>query len=203
MSSVTIPSGDVGVEYRLIEGHDGYAVGDDGSVWSHWQIGRWRKRLATWKRMTPTIHKHGYPYVNLGKSCRKYVHQLVAVAFIGPCPDGQEVRHWDGNTSNCCAGNLLYGTRSDNCKDTVRHGRCCFVGRSYRGSMNPTAIIDEAIASVIKGRLSGGERQVDIAADLGITPAIVGFIKRGKTWKHVAQPGSDLASTVAPAAAAV
>lgn len=54
---------------------------------------------------------------------KQYVHQLVAAAFIGPCPEGQEVRHWDGDPSNNAASNLLYGTHAENMQDMVRHGR--------------------------------------------------------------------------------
>jgi hypothetical protein len=50
------------------------------------------------------------------------VHVLVAAAFLGPCPDGQEVRHLDGDKLNNCLDNLIYGTRSENNLDTVRHG---------------------------------------------------------------------------------
>lgn len=52
----------------------------------------------------------------------KYVHRLVAEAFLGPCPPGQEVRHKDNNPRNCKVSNLEYGTSGDNKRDQVRHG---------------------------------------------------------------------------------
>lgn len=69
--------------------------------------------------------KHGYPWVTLtknGKQKRRAVHQLVAEAFIGPCPEGQEVRHKDGDPANARADNLCYGTHGENMMDAVRHG---------------------------------------------------------------------------------
>jgi hypothetical protein len=51
------------------------------------------------------------------------VHQLVAAAFIGPCPDGQQVRHLDGDPLNNVPANLAYGTHADNMQDRLRHGR--------------------------------------------------------------------------------
>jgi len=51
------------------------------------------------------------------------VHHLVALAFIGPRPDGMEVRHLDGDASNNAAANLEYGTRADNMQDMLRHHR--------------------------------------------------------------------------------
>ncbi len=51
------------------------------------------------------------------------VHQLVAEAFIGPCPPGQEVRHLDDDPSNNCLANLAYGTSKQNKADMLRnHG---------------------------------------------------------------------------------
>jgi len=58
-------------------------------------------------------------------------------AFAGPCPDGQQVRHLDGNPLNnrwapgetdeeviAAGGNLRYGTPKESCKDRdERHGR--------------------------------------------------------------------------------
>jgi hypothetical protein len=51
-----------------------------------------------------------------------YVHLLVAEAFIGPKPEGQQTRHRDGNPDNNQATNLHYGTRGDNQRDSVEHG---------------------------------------------------------------------------------
>lgn len=69
--------------------------------------------------------KGGYPMVNLarnGVNKSRTVHSLVAEAFIGPRPDGMEVRHKDGQPTNCRASNLTYGTSGDNNLDQVEHG---------------------------------------------------------------------------------
>ena len=50
------------------------------------------------------------------------VHQLVLAAFVGPCPDGQEVLHSDDCGENNKLTNLRYGTRSENNLDKVRNG---------------------------------------------------------------------------------
>ena len=84
-----------------------------------------------------TSNTGGYPMVLLcrnGSRKGKYVHQMVMEAFVGPCPESQEVRHLDGNPLNCrwepgneeetkaAGGNLIYGTKSENQWDQVRHG---------------------------------------------------------------------------------
>jgi HNH endonuclease/NUMOD4 motif len=69
------------------------------------------------------------------------VHRVVAAAFIGPAPEGMEVRHKDGDSLNNCAENLEYGTVSQNAQDKITHGRNqwlnkthCPQGHSYSGS---------------------------------------------------------------------
>lgn len=50
------------------------------------------------------------------------VHKLVARAFLGACPPGQEVRHLDGDQTNNNLDNLVYGSHSENERDKLRHG---------------------------------------------------------------------------------
>jgi len=49
-------------------------------------------------------------------------HRLVALAFLGPRPEGAVVRHLDGDPLRPHAENLAYGTKSENLVDQVAHG---------------------------------------------------------------------------------
>ena len=51
------------------------------------------------------------------------VHALVAEAFLGPRPEGQQVRHVNTDSRDNRATNLAYGTHLDNAQDAVRHGK--------------------------------------------------------------------------------
>jgi hypothetical protein len=57
-----------------------------------------------------------------GKPQRRSVHSLVLLAFVGPCPPGQEGCHGDGNPGNNHVGNLRWDTRRENALDRARHG---------------------------------------------------------------------------------
>jgi HNH endonuclease/NUMOD4 motif len=60
---------------------------------------------------------NGYLCVDLqrqGKKKREYVHRLVALAFIGPCPIGKEVDHIDGDRAHNAIINLRYLHKSKN-----------------------------------------------------------------------------------------
>jgi hypothetical protein len=103
-------------EWRPVPGwEDLYLVSDSGDVMS----------LRTGRPMNPDSRKYLRVKLSAGGGQRKsyLVHRLVALAFLGPCPDGKEVRHLDGDNLNNRAANLAYGTSSENNLDRVLHGR--------------------------------------------------------------------------------
>ena len=50
------------------------------------------------------------------------VHQMVAAAFLGPCPEGYEILHGSGGVLDNRPENLRYDTHAENCHDVYRHG---------------------------------------------------------------------------------
>lgn len=52
----------------------------------------------------------------------QFVHRLVLLAFVGPCPDGAECCHADDDSSNNHLYNLRWDTHSANHHDLVRNG---------------------------------------------------------------------------------
>lgn len=104
-------------EWRTIEGFPDYQVSNLGRVVSH-------KRPAP-RLLSFSPSRIGHQNVVLlrdGIKTHHRVHSLVAAAFIGPRPPGADVRHLDGNPGNNRFTNLVYGTRSENNYDSVRHG---------------------------------------------------------------------------------
>jgi hypothetical protein len=66
---------------------------------------------------------NGYKTTHLGQdNPNKYVHQLVALAFLGETPEGMEVCHWDDDKPNNRLGNLRHDTREGNIADRKRNG---------------------------------------------------------------------------------
>ena len=80
------------------------------------------KNVQTERILKPYVgDRAGHLRVDLSSS-RHYVHVLVAEAFIGPRPPGQEVCHGDNNPTNNHVENLRWDTRSKNVID-LRTGK--------------------------------------------------------------------------------
>ena len=57
-----------------------------------------------------------------GRKMTPNVHKLVALAFLGPCPQNMEINHKDGNRKNNRISNLEYVTHAGNQAHAARVG---------------------------------------------------------------------------------
>lgn len=81
-----------------------------------------------------SVSGKGYLAVNLhrnGRKFRQYVHRIVAETFLGPCPDGLEVHHRDGDKSNNAATNLEYVTHLENVRQYAKTVTHCKHGHEF------------------------------------------------------------------------
>ncbi len=137
-------------------------------------------KILTWHTSTGT----GYPDVRMttdGKAVAIPVHRLVAWAFLGPRPEGMQIRHLDGNKMNNSVENLIYGSAKENGQDKVAHGT------SGKGIKNIKAKLTESQALYIfnaKGIMEADE----IASIFNITASTVYRIWKGVYWSHITQP---------------
>lgn len=110
-------------EWRPIPGFNGlYEASSLGRVRS-WHTHRGVPGPRILRRAN---NKDGYFRMALnrnGKGYNRHLHAWIALAFLGPRPEGLEVRHLDGDQTNNRVSNLAYGTHSENVQDTIRHGR--------------------------------------------------------------------------------
>lgn len=115
--------------WRPVTGHECYyEVSDLGSVRSVDRLvvqANGKKRWFPGVGLRSRVQNNGYLAVGLkcgGSTWCRSVHRLVLEAFVGPCPDGMEVRHLNGNKTDNRLENLRYGTRYENMRDQVAHG---------------------------------------------------------------------------------
>ena len=167
-----------GVSIRYVRHHRGYAVGDDGSVWSARRTGH-RHRLFDWRRLVPHGDRHGYLSIKLNRQ-RIGVHRLVLRAFRGRCPAGMESRHLDGNPSNNWVGNLLWGTPKQNQADRLKHGT------DQNGARNPNAKLTERHIPKIRELDEAGATADAIGWLFSVHPRTIRAALRGETWANAA-----------------
>ena len=167
-------------QWKPVSGFNDYEVSDLGNVRS-----LRKRRSRAWIAGVPielkrTPNNHGYLQVSLYSDERKcftiMVHKLVATAFHGPCPEGLQCRHVDGNKDNCRADNLKYGTKIENEHDKARHGTVA------RGSRDGNSKLTEQDAALI---MASPDPHSKVASEFGVSEAAVANIRMRKTWKHV------------------
>ena len=100
-------------EWRPVVGYE--------SLYEVSNLGRVKSLPRKWAKggiLKPTpAKKGGYMYIDLRKNGKRElckVHQLVMRAFVGECPDGHEVDHYDWNPSNNRLDNLSYQPKEVN-----------------------------------------------------------------------------------------
>lgn len=158
--------------WKDISGFPGYQVSNLGRVKS--------KRQALKPIFNKTYKDVGYYRVKLSGGNIRYIHRLVAIAFL-PNPDNKPtVNHKDSNKANNAASNLEWATVSENNQHAYDNGK-----RVPCGEQRSASKLTEAQANEIKIRIGNGERNGVVARAYSISPATVCDIIKERTWKHL------------------
>lgn len=166
--------------YKVIQGFPGYRVGDDGSVWTCWVSGARPARMgAVWRRRKPRRARNGYLQLVTSDRREPLVHRLVLEAFVGPCPEGMEACHADGNRTNNALSNLRWDTPKANAADRERHGK------TYRGERIRLAKLTPERVLQIRAEYAAGTPHRHLAARHGVNESTTRAIIAGRAWRHV------------------
>jgi hypothetical protein len=99
---------------RPIPGFSGYSASEDGKIWSRTSplaMRGCREQNPPWHELRLRGRLRG-PRARLchggGRAKDFPVSHLVLLAFAGPCPEGMEPRHRDGDLLNCRLSNLCW-----------------------------------------------------------------------------------------------
>ena len=168
----TTTSSDEQEEWRPVLGYEGfYEVARRGLV----------RRIGAGRALKAGSRKGPYPRVSLcrgGIVRRLLVHVLVARAFLGPCPEGYEVNHRDGDKTRPGASNLEYVTRSEN----IRHSYAVLGRVKAQGGRNPNA---KLCADDIVAIRQSAETCRALGRKYGVDHSVISRVKRGHIWGHV------------------
>ena len=151
-------------EWRDIPGHPMYQASDTGLIRS--LKGREPRLLSLFPN-----RPHRYLKCTLSGTQAR-VHTLVALTYLGPCPDGMCIRHLDGDPTNNAVDNLAYGTLCENQADR-------------RNTDTYGQKLSARQAKVIKGLRRCGFTQRRVAEIFSINRTTVSKIDRGIFWSHI------------------
>lgn len=169
-------------EWRLIPGCDAYQVSDLGRVRSRKRRGpSWTSLAKDWMIVKPRP-SNGYQNARVFGRVATGIHCLVLSAFVGPCPDGLEACHWDGNKANNRLSNLRWDTRPNNHADKKRHRT------NGQGQNNGMAKITDADALSIRQRYAIVRNFCAVAREFGVSDGCIRKVVYGRSFGHL--PGA-------------
>jgi len=148
---------------KAIPGFPGYYATRDGHIFSTYR-GKLHE-LKHWKH-------NGYFRVAT-RFGQHPVHRLVMFAYVGPCPAGHEVLHYDGDKQNNNLSNLRYGTRKENMEDMRRHGRIPHGENHYNAKLTEQAVNDIR---------SSTECQRVLAKRYGVSQPLISLVRNNSRW---------------------
>lgn len=166
-------------EWRPVEGFVGvYTVSNLGRV-------RREKRAQGTRigHILRPMRAGKYVAVDLARSAddheRRYVHDVVATAFHGARPEGQQVNHKDTDKRNNRADNLEWMTPKENMQHAVAAGRIPTGDRDPR-----TKVTDAQVAEIRTRYAAGGVTQRTLADALGVDQTLISRIVLHKNRRH-------------------
>jgi hypothetical protein len=165
--------------WRDVPGYDGhYQVSDLGRVRScKTHDGR---AGPTWVLRAPQVGRKGYLMLALYKRNRqstRYIHSLVAEAFIGPRPAGKDVAHNNGHPQDNRVTNLRWATKKENQADRLAHGTAIRGEIAYNHKLT-----EGAVREIRRLWAAGGVTRRELAEHFRVSESAIQQIYMGKNW---------------------
>lgn len=162
--------------FKRLSNYPDYFVSDNGQIYS----------TITHKIIKQYKTLDGHLQISLGhKNRHKLIHRIVLETFIGPCPEGMECCHKNGNPADNRLENLRWDTRSNNRKDDYLLGvRTGFNG--CRGSYHSQSkLTEQDVRMIIYMWKTLLFTQREIADIYKISSPNINLITHKKIWKHL------------------
>lgn len=166
-------------DVKPVVGFVGYFVDQTGRVFS-------ARRNGELQLLKPFLNKYGnsrnYMRVTLCKKSwrnkkHKFVHIVVLETFVGLKPKNMQARHLDGNSLNNNLSNLIWGTKTENEQDKVRHGS------TLCGESSPVAKLNNLQARIVKR--CGDLPRNFLAEVFSVRPGIISAIRGNRSYTTV------------------
>ena len=173
-------------KWKIIEEFPRYLISNKGRI----------KILSTLEDKKLFVKDDGYVATTLGdgKQSYKYVHRLVAEAFIKNKHDKPQVNHINGIKGDNRAENLEWVTPAENIRHAIDTGLLKYkkkekeiknskysLGEEVNGSkLTPEEVIEIRVLWELREF-----KQVELAEKFGVDNSTINDIIRRKQWKHI------------------
>ena len=175
---VYVDDGYMDEEWEYINGFPDYMISNKARVWS----------IKTQRFLTvKPMDDHGHLGVCLykdGNRYYKYIHRLVAEAFIPNPNDLPIVRHLYDDPSQNEYEDLSWGTQKDNIHDCIKNGRAYFLTSKDRYKGNKDRMMAIIAINVKTGEQKTFESQNEASRSLKIPQANIYKVIHGR--RHTA-----------------
>lgn len=143
------------------------------------------------------LNRYGYVLLHLrhrGQFKAITLHRLVAMAFLGPVPDGRTIDHINGVKTDNRAANLRFLTPASQMTEAKRlgllpngasHWSRQKPERVLRGSHHGRATVTEAVVTAIRELHKTGAGYRRLMEAFGLPKYLVAQIVTRQTWRHV------------------
>lgn len=128
-------------------------------------------------------YRDPHNYGKMGIGPRMFLaHRLSWAIENGPLPPGVWVLHHCDNPPCVNPAHLYVGDMQDNMDDMIRRGR----RPVQTGESAPRCILTEAAVREIRSRYaSGGETQVALGAEFGVSGGAIASVVNRRSWRHI------------------
>lgn len=150
---------------------------------------------------------NGYWFVTLSadnKSRRYSVARAVLEVNAGPCPEGMEACHNNGDSGDNRPENLRWDTHKSNVADQRKHGTLVngdahwsrkTPSKRLRGERHGLTRLSEAQAVELISLAESGMSESQLAERFDVSCATAHNIRTGKTWRHLKRSPSLASAT--------
>ncbi len=169
--------------WKTVNGYTGYDISNFGRIRSYWNHGS-GGLLSVPRILFPNVmDKYGHLRVNLrisnGVYKSKILHRVVIENFSPQDDPILVCRHVNGDASDNSISNLRWGTKAENQRDMVFHGKSARGERSLFSKLTSIQVIE------IKKRLKSGEKNKVLSLEFGVNASTIRDISLGRNWRHI------------------